>query len=219
MIRKTVFEGPRLSFPVVGCLATRNSVVYRKIRSETVTRYFWPRCHGLFHMCLGSILENRCGSKQYHRATRPGGLKSIMADWSQCALTWHRHCHKSDHAHANGREDSISCCSCLRHNRLVDQLSSSHWSGCRRTEPNFVTHRPGSYLVTGVLLRHFSSWNIWSHWHHACYNGVWRVQGPLCNEIQAHNGAADTHAADHVLLGICIGSCRSLLLYRKLALS
>ena len=164
-------------------------------------------------MRLGSIVEDRCGPKQYHRAARPGSFKSIMADRSQCPLTRHRRHHKSAHAHADGREDSIPCCSCLYHNRLVAQLSSSPRSGRRRTKPTSVTRWPSLHLVAGLLLRHPSNWNLRSHWHHACCNGIWRVQRPLCNKVQAHDGAADTHAADSVLIGLFVGSCKSLQLH------
>ena len=142
-----------------------------------------------------------------------------MADRSQCPLTRHRRHHKLSHAHADGREDSISCCSCLRHNRLVAQLSSSSRSGRRRTKQTSITLRPGPYLVTGLLLRHHCSWNLRNHWHHACYNGVWRVQRPLCNKVQAHDGAADTHAPDNVLPGLRVGSCKGLQLHRRLDIS
>ena len=145
--------------------------------------YLRPRCDGLFHMRLGSIVEDRCGPKQYHRAARPGNFKSIMADHSQCPFARHRRCHKSAHAHADGREGSISFCGCPRHNRLVAQLSSSPRSGRRRTKSTFITLWPGPYLVAGLLLRHPSSWDLRGHWHHACHNGVWRVQRPLCNKI------------------------------------
>ncbi len=170
-------------------------------------------------MRLGSIVEDRCEPKQCHRAARPRSLKSIMADHSQCPFTRHRRRHKSSHAHADGREDSLPCCSCLRHNRLVAQLSSSPRSGRFRTKPTSITLRPGSYLVTGLLLRHLSSWNLRSHWHHACYNGLWCVQRPLCDKVQAHDGAADTYAADNGLLRLYIGSCRGLQLHRRLDLS
>ena len=164
-------------------------------------------------MRIGSIMEDHCGPKQYHRAARPESLKSIMADHSQCPLTRHRRRHKSAHAHADGRKDSISYCSCLRHNRLVAQLSSSPRSGRRRTKPASITTWPGPFLVAGLLLCNPSCWNLRSHWYHACYNGAWRVQRPLRNKIQAHDGAADTHAADNVLVGLCVSSCRSLQLH------